>query len=201
MWRKGLHTHGITIIIFLFLLICISNILFFMIFTVRKMFPMHKDFCITLYKRFNVSRHPPWFYAATMKQRNKGGGDTMYKANLQRCRSVTLCISRLVSRFFVPASFICTQCTLFELYGFCDFLCLSPSHSHTTHSTFMFIPAFLFLHNKRISIAIRHFVSPIVWEIIGYKIVAPRRPSYVTLPPSLLFPPWKGFAILCKKNK
>lgn len=94
-------------------------------------------------------------YAATMKQRNKGGGDTMYKANLQRCRSVTLCISRLVSRFFVPASFICTQCTLFELYGFCDFLYLSPSHSHTTHSTFMFIPAFLFLHNKRISIANR----------------------------------------------
>lgn len=65
----------------------------------------------------------------------------------------------------------------------------------------MFIPAFLFLHNKRISIAIRHFVSPIVWEIIDYKIVAPRRPPYVTLPPSLLFTPWKGFAILCKKNK
>lgn len=134
-----------------------------------------------------------------MKQRNKGGGDTMYKANLQRCRSVTLCISRLVSRFFVPASFICTQCTLFELYGFCDFLCLSPFHSHTTHSTFMFIPAFLFLHNKRNSIAIRHFVSPIVWEIIDYKIVAPRRPPYVTLPPSLLFPHEKDLQYCVRK--
>lgn len=61
MWRKGLHTHDITIIIFLFVLICISNILFFIIFTVRKMFPTYKDFCITLYKGFNVSRHPPWF--------------------------------------------------------------------------------------------------------------------------------------------
>lgn len=48
-------------------------------------------------------------------------GSTMYKANLQRCRSVTLCISRFASRFFVSASFICTQCTLFELYGFCGF--------------------------------------------------------------------------------
>ena len=52
------------------------------------------------------------------EQKRKGG--TMYKANLQRCRSVSLCISRPVS--FIPQPFLSailyTQYTLFELCGF-----------------------------------------------------------------------------------
>lgn len=87
-------------------------------------------------------------------------GSTMYKANLQRCRSVTLCISRFSPRALPRLSlcffyFMYTMHSFFELYGFCGFSISLPltlvHHSHSVSSFFFFFsflfPVFLFLHN------------------------------------------------------
>ena len=70
------------------------------------------------------------------EQKRKGG--TMYKANLQRCRSVSLCISRPVS--FIPQPFfsaiLYTQYTLFELCGFHVSFGFSLSRKRTRRITY-----------------------------------------------------------------
>lgn len=112
-------------------------------------------------------------------------GSTMYKANLQRCRSVTLCISRFSPRALPRLSlcffyFMYTMHSFFELYGFCGFSISLPlilaHHSHSVSSFFFFsflffspssyfyiINAFFFIDIYIyiiIYIAIRHFKSP-----------------------------------------
>lgn len=124
----------------------------------------------------------------------------MYKANLQRCRSVTLCISRPVS--FIPQPFfsaiLCTQYTLFELCGFHVSFGFSPFRKRTRRITYSLslldlklMPPYVPLPSKNRTFLRTYLV---LRQSVIFRLTAPTACNF----PHLLI---EKLAILCKKNK
>lgn len=132
------------------------------------------------------------------EQKRKGG--TMYKANLQRCRSVTLCISRPVS-LHPSTIFLCdsiyTIHSLWTLWLPCFLRFLPLPQAHQTHYTFI-IASRLKINATPCPSAIQNRTSLRTYLVLRQSVIFRLTAPITHNLPHLLI---ERLAILCKKNK